>query len=484
MIKTLSLLPGSFWVSILLLLGGGAWAATRIRTGIGLPVLAVLGTVGAWYVGDVLYNDYPNYHAQIFTPKVLENAWWQVAWFVTVFLILAPVVHHWLNGKLSQHSSQIYRMVQTGAGDPRFQSNLNLFFRGTLLVWLVLVTIAWIRLGGDIFYYFFPYFGNSIVDPWNRGRIGQGFDALISIMEHLQLFLAAMFGVVAALARNPAVRSLALICVCLTWPNYIFARARNTLLAAVIPAILAWVFIRLRSGWKLKLLILGVSFMILNAWLAFIIAHRSDSSIVAAARNSDIKQEGKQQARHEGLNMFEELCWINTLIASGDYHPNWGQRYFSELVNPIPRTLWPGKPMIGIDYALARGQGYENADAGDAGVGATLSTGMIGQGVVNFGHVLGPAFAAFLMSLWIAIMSRLDLQGQRPGRLPLFALGLIMTFNLGRDITFLTLYTFVFGAMVIWFAERYLIPAAPALNRRNPNGNIRSRNRRSTPRKK
>ncbi len=25
-------------------------------------------------------------------------------------------------------------------------------------------------------------------------------------------------------------------------------------------------------------------------------------------------------------------------------------------MNPIPRGLWPGKPLIGIDYAVARGQ--------------------------------------------------------------------------------------------------------------------------------
>lgn len=483
MIKTLSLLPGSFWVSVLLLLSGGAWAATRIRTGIGLPMIAVLGTVGAWYVGDVLYNDYQVIYAANFTSAAIENAWWQVACFVMVFLILAPIMHRWMNGNLRQRTSQIYQMVQTGAGDSKFQSNLNFFFGGILLVWLVLVAIAWIRLGDQIPYYFFPYLGEGLVEPWNRGRIGQGYDSLLSIMGHLQLFVAAMFGVVAALARNSAVRLLALIGVGLTWPNYIFARARNTLLAAVVPGILTWVFIRFRSGWKLKLLILGVSFMLLNAWLAFIIAHRSDSSIVAAARNSDIKQEGDQQAHHEGLNMFEELCWINTLIASGEYRLNWGQRYFAEIVNPIPRTLWPGKPMIGIDYAIARGQSFKDADDSQAGVGATLSTGMIGQGVVNFGYVLGPAFAAFLMSIWTAIMSRIDLQGQRPGRLPLYTLGLIMTFNLGRDITLITLYTFVFGAMAIWFAERYFLPAAPALNSHNPNGNLRSQNGRSTPRK-
>jgi hypothetical protein len=59
------------------------------------------------------------------------------------------------------------------------------------------------------------------------------------------------------------------------------------------------------------------------------------------------------------------------------------------LVNPIPRGLWPGKPLIGIDYAIARGQLYGDQKEGEAGVGATISTGMIGQGVVNFGPFFG-----------------------------------------------------------------------------------------------
>jgi hypothetical protein len=151
--------------------------------------------------------------------------------------------------------------------------------------------------------------------------------------------------------------------------------------------------------------------------------------------------------------MYEELCWINTLIQQGTFNPNWGSRYFAELVNPIPRRFWPGKPLIGIDYAMARGQG--GGEASEAGVYATISTGMIGQGVVNFGRVLGPAFAALLMSFWVAILARLDLHIQELGRLPLFATGLFTTFNMGRDVGFIALYPFVFGMMMVGWLDYY-----------------------------
>jgi hypothetical protein len=150
--------------------------------------------------------------------------------------------------------------------------------------------------------------------------------------------------------------------------------------------------------------------------------------------------------------MFEELAWINRYIDLGTYQVNNGARYFAELVNPIPRVLWPGKPLIGIDYAIARGQAWAGAKAGQAGVGATISTGMIGQGVVNFGPFFGVLAAAFLMGLWAALLARQDLKGDKTGRLLLYMLGLVLTFNLGRDITLITLYPFLFGyvMLTIW----------------------------------
>jgi hypothetical protein len=149
--------------------------------------------------------------------------------------------------------------------------------------------------------------------------------------------------------------------------------------------------------------------------------------------------------------MLEELAWINSFIDKGTYAVNYGQRYFAELVNPIPRVIWPNKPMIGIDYAIARGQLYEAAGDVQGGVGATISTGMIGQGVVNFGTFFGVLAAAFLMALWVVILARQDLLGEKMGRMMLFFIGCVLTFNLGRDITLITLYPFLFGYIMLTY---------------------------------
>jgi len=449
MFDTLFVLPFSFWVVLFLLLGGGTWAAWKIREGLGLPILAVLGTVAVWYVGDMYYNDYAQNHAILFAGTVLSDAWWQVAWFLTSFLILAPLVHGWLNEGELQRSSQVCRLLQTGGVGPQFQARLIQLFWGAASTWAVLTVIALIRVGDQIPYYIFPFLGER-VDPWGRGQIGEDLSALLSLASYLQLFLAAMFGLVAALAQDKRVRWLALLGCCLTWPYYVFDRTRNSILVIAVPAVLSWVFVRLRTGPLPKFVVLAVCYLLIHVWFAFIIANRSGTSIGAAARGEGTGlREASREAHHEGLNMFEELCWTNTLLDAGIYSPNWGANYLANLANPIPRGLWRNKPLIGFDYAMARGQSFTGE-----GMTATMSTGLIGQGVVNFGFFLGPAFAALLMSFWSAFMARLDLRGDQVGYLGLYLLSMVETFNLGRDITFIALYPVIFGFFIVWLVRR------------------------------
>jgi hypothetical protein len=448
--ETLSILPPAFWAVVALLIGGGVWGIRHLRDGSGLPMLAVLGTVAAWYIGDAFYNDYANYHAKTFDDGVLQSAWWQVAWFLMVFLLSAPWLHQWINARHLRRGSGVLQLFKYGVGQPLFQRQLTRLFYGCASIWTILAVIAVIKLRGLVIYFFFPFLGFN-ASPWSHGRIGAGFDFLSIVALYLQLLIAGIFGVVAALSTNKRVRRLALLGCFLSWPYFIFDRTRNTMLAVVIPGVLSWIFLRLRGGILKRLLVLGGCFLLVNAWMGFVIANRSDMSIIEALKEKGFNLDTDEKVHHEGFNMYEELCWINTLIQQGTYNPNWGSRYFAELVNPIPRALWPGKPLIGIDYAMARGQGGGEAEA--AGVYATISTGMIGQGVVNFGHVLGPAFAALLMSFWVVILARLDLHIHEFGRLPLYALGMILTFNLGRDITLITLYPFVFGALLVWWFD-------------------------------
>jgi len=116
--------------------------------------------------------------------------------------------------------------------------------------------------------------------------------------------------------------------------------------------------------------------------------------------------------------------------------------------------LWPGKPLIGIDYAVARGMSYGNQDQLQGGVAGTISTGIVGQGIVNFGFIFGPIAAAALMSLWVATLARQDLMGMKVGHILLYAMGLVLTYNMGRDITLLIIYPYVFGCLLLYWINK------------------------------
>jgi hypothetical protein len=76
--------PVAFYIALGLLALAGAYAWNSREMGVGIPMGAVLGTVGLWYFGDALYNDYQSYALQI-GPEYLEAAWWQVALFLLFF---------------------------------------------------------------------------------------------------------------------------------------------------------------------------------------------------------------------------------------------------------------------------------------------------------------------------------------------------------------------------------------------------------------
>jgi hypothetical protein len=455
MFETLSILPLPFWLSVLALVYFGFQAWHLRETTVGIPMLMVLVTVAAWYVGDALYNDYTEYR-QTIGPAALESAWWEVLLFICAFGILTPLVHRSFNRKYLGKKSNVLYLVRHGVMNAdKFQTQIDSVCRFLAIFWVAIMLIALVRTNFDFQGLFMPYLGSK-ADPWSRGRIGSGFDSLIALAVYVLIGLTATFGVLAAVAVRPATRFLAIAICLFALPTYIFDRTRNVMLATLLPGFCAWVFLRLRGGLAIRLAVLVVGFLVLEAWLKFVIEHRSDDTIVDAFQQElSHPTEENKDTKHLGLNMFEELGHINAFIADGSYRPNWGARYFAEVVNPIPRALWPGKPMIGIDYAIARGQGYGDAGDNQAGVGASISTGMIGQGVVNFGQFLGPVAAALLMALWVAILARQDLLAAETGRLFLYAIGLFLTFNMGRDITLLVIYPFCFGYLLLLTSKNW-----------------------------
>jgi len=451
-------LPVGFYVSLAVCVAGILVATTQLKRGIGLPVLTVLATLVAWYFVDAVYNEYDRYILNIGS-DMLDLAWGQVTIFILSFLLFSNFFHRWINkDSLGKESYFMNLMSGGGINAPSFQRRMDLSMKMVGAFWIFLMAIAMWRTNFDFMGMFFPYISGKAY-PWSRGRVGAGFDAVIALYGYLHVLLVSVSGVIWALSKNKTTRLTAALIFILSAPWFILDRVRNLMLATILPGLLAWVFIRFRGGFFFRVIFLASAFLLVDGWMRFVIQVRSEANVAYAFQQAGLAGvtesiKGKE-IKHAGLNMFEELGWMNKFIEQGSFTPNLGSRYFAELVNPIPRALWPGKPMIGIDYAIARGQKYgEAGDRGTAGVGATISTGMIGQGVANFGRFFGPIAAALLMGIWAAVLARQDLMGNQTGRLVLFFFGIVLTFNLGRDITFITLYPFIFGIFMMKFWVR------------------------------
>jgi hypothetical protein len=417
------------------------------RIGVGLPAIAVFITVIFWYLGDVYYNDYQTHHSILFDSSILDLAWWQVALFLFAFQSFLLPIHKLVNVNSRFNESQIDKFLFSKKKIEFSEFQLQIIFKGCLFILILLFFIAWLKLDSDFLFFIFPWSG-KLISPWSRGQIGGGFDSLLSLANYFNIFVAAIFGVIAALTRDKSLRFYSLICCFFTWPVFFIDRARNIMLAVALPGLFAFIFIKLRRSFIFKLFFIFAIYLLFDFWFKIVLQFRDTGGILAGINS--IGYASAETGKHYGLNMFEELCWINNFIQEDQYHINFGKRYLAELVNFIPRGLWPDKPLIGFDYAILRGQTFNSL----GWVTATVSTGLIGQGVVNFGVFFGPVFVGLLMSVWVALLAKLDLNSHQIGYLPLYLVGLTLTINMGRDITFITLYTFIFGWFVAWWVQR------------------------------
>jgi hypothetical protein len=407
------------------------------RDSFGITV-GVYVTVFAWYFVDPFIN--PEQYDYL-PSSSLGQSYGQVLLFLIGFRVFTPAVVRWV---VSRRSSGIF--------DIRLNPEQVLI--AAAAVWLVLLIIGIARMGGDVMGAVFPLDGRAGPTMWGRSGVdtsGSGF--LISFAGYMFNAVTAFLGVLVFFQRSTAWRLLAGAMFAIALPYFFFAGARSHFLAAVMPFILTYLFYG-RHLLILKLAILAIAFFCLNEGFKFVTAFRLGGFREVLASENPYELLGENTTT-SGLNMIQELCFVNTYLESGDGSPAYGARYLNELLNFIPRVIWPSKPLIGIDYAKWRGFESTDSEEGELGVNTTVSSGMIGGGVLNFGQIFGPLAAGILMALWIGLLVRWWEQRKSLLRLVLFMLGAGLTFNLGRDISMLVLWPVIFAYFFVRLGEKW-----------------------------
>jgi len=283
-------LPFPFYLCVVTVLGL-AWQAWTARTKAwGIPMLAVIGTAGVWYLGDPIYNDYGGY-VRLFGAAPLNAAWWEVLLFFVAFSWLVPVMNGKINKDLPVQESNVFRMMrEQSVEEDWFQDQVSSIGKALLTPWVVLMALGLLRTNFDVIGMFFPYLGEK-ADPWSRDRIGGGIDALYALAMYIQLMMTAIWGVVFALSKRPQTFSMAGIIYFLSAPFYVFDRTRSYMLAILLPGFMALVTLRMKSGIIVRLIVIAVSFTALEGWMKFVIDNRDKGSIAEAFKTGGTQDE-------------------------------------------------------------------------------------------------------------------------------------------------------------------------------------------------
>jgi len=430
----------TFWLAAVVLVILTAESGVKLLSGNSFGIsIAVYATIFAWYFVDPFIN--PESYDYL-PSSLLSESYGQILLFLIGFRVFTPVAIRW-----------IVRRRGTGTFDTRLSPEQILRAAGAL--WFILFLIGVYRMGGDVMGALFPLDGRGGPTMWGRAAVeteASGF--LISSGGYLFNAVTAFLGVLVFFQRSTRWRLLAGAVFAIALPYFFLAGARSHFLAAVVPFIITYLFYG-RHPLVIRLAILAIAFVCLNEGFKFVVAFRDSGGYREVLASENPYELMNEDVRTSGLNMIQELCFVDVYLQTGGTSPAYGGRYLNELLNFIPRAIWPSKPMIGIDYAKWRGFESEHDENGELGVNTTVSSGMIGGGVLNFGQGFGPVAAGILMAFWTGLLIRWWEQRRSLLRLVLFMLGAGLTFNLGRDISMLVLWPVIFAYVFVRLAEMW-----------------------------
>lgn len=433
-----------FWLCVLVLLAllvelVREWSQCWTK-----PALALYGTIAVWYLYNYV-NDGPGFFQLTFGKRLPGFALLQVAAFLLVYRAAVGFL--------------IPRLVRPGKIAAPAGPRLRQISWVVMLAWAGMLVMGLSTNEGNPLSILWPPLEAEPAGMFVTPEVGSGASFLINSCEYIYVLLCAWLGVLFVLETG-TMRWALLAAMLGSWPYYWFGWRRNRMLALLLPMMACYCLLK-AGQWKRKVAIGITVLLFVNLWFLVVGNFRA---LTTTQYLSIIGNVDTSQMSQIGVNMLEELCWSDSFIDQGTYKVNYGERYFAEAMNFVPRSLWPGKPRIGWDYAMARGVGM--GDSEDDGIYATIATGMVGQGVVNFGEYFGVVAAAILAALWNCCLSRLWLQRRNPLRTLLFLVGLGLTFNMGRDISLLVLWPFVFGYLIVRLLERFVARSRRGTTRR------------------
>ena len=134
--------------------------------------------------------------------------------------------------------------------------------------------------------------------------------------------------------------------------------------------------------------------------------------------------------------MFQVLLYV-VRAEKQELALQYGFTYFTQIVNPIPRAVWPGKPVGDAGLILARAVGAVDRNGEPT---MTVSPGFLGEAYLNFGFLgllIIPAVAGVIVRAWDELW---PIASTVFPAFLVYAMGLAAILASGRSFNFSTFY--------------------------------------------
>ena len=263
--------------------------------------------------------------------EMLNLSYGQVGSFLVSYRLLVPL----LTANLTTNATVAIRNNRALSAE--------VLLVGAAILWLGLLGFGVSRMEGDLTASLFPLDARAGVQMWQRAA---GADAgkmgfLVSAASYLYILVCASFGAFLLFVRSVIARCLAIVLMAISWPYFLLSGTRNIFLAVCLPFFIAYLLFGRQRLWLKCACLLG-AFVVINTAFLIVGSYRNigfREFFEANERNQLIEDT----SMHQGLNMIQELCLVNDFVQVAV--PAYGGRYLDDLLNVVPRAIWPSKPL-------------------------------------------------------------------------------------------------------------------------------------------